>query len=257
MDDARDLQTQKAQELANLREAQDAQNQAIAERKERVERETNIASLYSNGYTSASEILDMMNVNSAGEIVGSVTLEQVEAALKIINPPDALNGLDSDYRTFSHLKSINDPAVAGMDFIDYQRAMANLKAISSGAGASTGEERTMAKLSQFAQVFVPGATIEIPSKDNPEVMEEIFVIGTDDEYANPVAFNQALSEAQQMNLSREDFINEFGYLINPAQPNNPEYVQYNITLPEFQRATGYTPDVAGQSKTGEDLTIAE
>ena len=262
MDDARELQKQKTSALADLVKAQKEQDQKIAERKAQVSRDAAISNLYAQGITDPAQMVDFMNYDESGNLIGDTTLEEVEKALKILNPPDALKGLDADYQTFNYLKKINDPSVAGLDWIDYQRVMANLKATASGANKTTAEERAMNTIGLFANAFVPGATTMVPDKRDPTKMTEIYVLGPDN-YANPTAFNEALSEAQQKGLPRETFLREFGYLVNPAQSSLAEtidgtelpYEQYALSPEEFRAATGVEPQNIGVlTRTGAELT---
>lgn len=243
MDDARALAGQKASALAELKKAQKEQDAKLAQQKNEMERDVTISALFMEGITDPASI-----VASTG-----YSLEEVDKALKILTPPDALKGLDADYQTFAYLQKIGDPAVEGLTWTDYSRMMANLKATASGANKTTQEERQQSVISSFASAFVPGATITVPNKDNPEEMVEISVIGPDNK-ANPTAFNAALNEAQTLGLTREKFITEFGHLVNPGQPNHPEYEQYNLSLAEFRAATGVEPNIGNQSSTGEALT---
>lgn len=236
MSDARDIASEKSKALAELRKEQREQDKKIAERKAQVTRDTAIANLYTQGITDPQTLVDFMNYDEQGNLIGDTTLEDVEKALKILNPPDALKGLDADYQTFAYLKKMNDPSVKGLDWMDYQRVMANLKASASGANKTTAEERKMSLVSEYASRLVPGVEL-IP--DSGE-----YIIGEDGRIS-PLAWNTAVNDAQQRGLDRETFIKEFGYLINPKQILNPDWEQYNLSAEEYKRATGV--EVKGES----------
>lgn len=260
MDDAREIQKQKVTALAELVKEQKIQDAEIAKRKKQIENDTLVSDLYHQGFTTADEIVNQLNVNADGSISDRITLEEVEKALKILNPPDALKGLDADYQTFNYLKKINDPSVAGLDWIDYQRIMANLKATASGANKLTADERAMSTISLFANAFVPGATTTVVDKLTGEE-KEIYVIGPDG-YANPTAFNEAIVEAQQMGLPRDIFIKQFANRINPNQSALADtvdgvalpYEQYDITVAEYRDILGFEPPNVGMfTRTGADI----
>lgn len=253
MEDARELQKQKVTALADLVKEQKAQDAEIAKRKKQIENDTLVSDLYHQGFTTADEIVNQLNVNPDGTISDRVTLEEVEKALKILNPPDALKGLDADYQTFNYLKKINDPSVAGLDWIDYQRIMANLKATASGANKLTAEERVNKIASSYASAFVPGATTTVIDKKTGNPVE-INVLGPDN-YLNPSVFNEAIVDAEINGMPRTTFIERFGYLVNPAQTGLSEtvtdengntyqlpYEQYVLSPEEYRMATGLEPE---------------
>lgn len=120
MEDARSLAKEKKTEVAALIKAQKDQDAVIAERKKQIITDAVISEAYAQGYTTPQDIVAAMNASG-----NYITLEEAEKALKILNPPDALKGLSADYQTFAYMQKIGDPTVAGLSFIDYQRAIAN------------------------------------------------------------------------------------------------------------------------------------
>ena len=120
MEDARALAKEKKTEVAALIKAQKDQDKIIADRKKQIITDAVISEAYGQGFTTPQDIVAAMNASG-----NYITLEEAEKALKILNPPDALKGLNADYQTFAYMQKIGDPTVAGMSFIDYQRAIAN------------------------------------------------------------------------------------------------------------------------------------
>jgi len=140
MEDARSLAKEKKTEVANLIQEQKKKDALIAEHKKQVITDAVISEAYSQGYTTPEEIVSGMNASGY-----SITLEEVSKALKILNPPDALKGLDADYQTFAYLQKIGDPSVKGMGWTEYQRMMANLKQKSITPIDSTKELEKLSK----------------------------------------------------------------------------------------------------------------
>lgn len=219
MDDARSLSTQKAAALADLKKAQKEQDQKIAAYKAETTRDGIISEAYGNGITDPASLA----------YTTGYTLEEVDKALKILNPPDALKGLDGDYQTFAYLQKIGDPAVKGMVWTDYARMMANLKATESGANKTTAEERKMNAISELSAYMTPEGVLP---NGNPVMGQGAG--GAKDVYIGADGW-KFLSEqvAPEMGVSRKDFIDEFVSRINPDHLN-----------PTDARAYGLTPDEA-------------
>jgi hypothetical protein len=93
----------------------------------------------------------------------------------------------------------------------------------SGVSAGTGEERAAAALAGFSEAFVPGAKYE-----------GIDIIGADG-LIDPRVWNAAIADAPSQGLSRKQFIEQFGYLINLEKGNKEEY---GLTATEIKLITG-------------------
>lgn len=140
MEDARSLAKEKKTEVANLIQEQKKQDALIAEHKKQIITDAVISEAYAQGYTTPQDIVGAMNAKG-----NYITLEEADKALKILNPPDALKGLDADYQTFAYLQKIGDPSVKGMGWTEYQRMMANLKQKSITPIDSTKELEKLSK----------------------------------------------------------------------------------------------------------------
>jgi hypothetical protein len=224
MDDARALSTQKATEVANLKKAQKEQDQKIADHVKQVKMDADISALYAEGITDAASI-----AFSTGN-----TLADVEKALKILNPPDALKGLDGDYQTYAYLQKIGDPTVSGLSYIDYKRMIANATRAPKEGDKLTVEEQKQVKLDNYALALTtPGATYNTGEGDD-------YILG-EDGYISPKAWKTFISDAQTQGIPRKDFIESFGYLLNPDQTAEKDWEQYQISGAEDEFYTGIKP----------------
>lgn len=86
-------------------------------------REMAISGIVAQGITDPAEIQDYLNNTDAGEQVGDITLAEIEKVLKVVNPDPKLSGLSADYRTFKELQKIEDPAVKGLDYFGFLKAV--------------------------------------------------------------------------------------------------------------------------------------
>lgn len=240
MDEAERIQDMKIQELADLRTAQQEKDDEIATQRRKLDVDNVVSGLVLQGITDPNMLFDYANRNESGELIGDITLDEIEAAMKILEPDDTLSGLTSDFQTYEYLRSINDPAVAGLSYFDYQRAIANAKRApttggSGGTSAGTEAERKAAKISSYADVItVPGAQYDTGNGQYDYILGE-------DGMISPKAWKTFISDAQANGVSREDFITEFGYLMNPAnwdKKNKDEWEQYGVTPAELKIA-GY------------------
>lgn len=97
----------------------------LEERKKQViqaSRDAVIADLVNQGITDESEMIAILNEGG-----GDFTATEIEKAMKIFKPDDALKNLSADYRTYSYLQKIKDPAVEGLTYFEYEAAIANAK----------------------------------------------------------------------------------------------------------------------------------
>ncbi len=104
-----------------------------------------------------------------------------------------------------------------------ERQQARLEREDTGAG-TIGERKAQA-ISEFSTAFVPGATLPsgIPVLDS-------------DGFMTPEAWKAAITDAPAEGLTREEFIEEFGYLI--TTPDGKVSPKYGLTPIEIKLITG-------------------
>lgn len=105
--------------LDNAKVAAD-RNQAIEDATKQAKLEMNISSAVDQGLTSAGDIQKYLQDTG---IAPDASLDQIDSVLKIVNPSEDLSGLSADYKTFRYLKDNKDPAVEGLDYIGYLKAV--------------------------------------------------------------------------------------------------------------------------------------
>jgi hypothetical protein len=206
LDSAETLAANKATELANLQEAQREQDAAIAEKKRRLEIDTNISALVAEGETNINNIFDRLNRDENGDIVGDVSLEEIQSALEIANPNADLAGLDSDYRTYITLKESGE--FTG-DWEAYQIAQERIKHMfdkpSPGDIPEPVVVLTPENKRSLAAVGISGTDIaDIQRAINDFGLEQVIANGEFSE-AQEAAIRAALSDAGATFLDR-DFI---------------------------------------------------
>lgn len=124
-------------ELLKLQTSAQAQSEKIATARRQTDLEAAIGSIVGGGITDAGDIQKYLRAQGATD----VSLKEIGDALKILNPSADLTGLSTDFRTFTYLQSRKDPAVAGMDYFSYVRAVHNAtRAPAKGTG--TGPDST-------------------------------------------------------------------------------------------------------------------
>lgn len=100
---AQDAYSKKLDEVKKLNEATVAQNQKINEQKIQASRDSAIADLYSQGVTDPATILNYLNYDDKGKLIGDFTLKQVSDTLKDLAPD--INRLTSiSYSLLADLK---------------------------------------------------------------------------------------------------------------------------------------------------------
>lgn len=98
----------------------------------------------------------------------------------------------------------------------------------SGAASGTQAERAASATSKYSAAFVPGAKMPsgVPVLDS-------------DGYLTPEAFKAAIADAPSNGLSREQFLQSFGYLITTA--DGKVSAKYGLTPAEVKIVTGALP----------------
>lgn len=131
-----------------------ANNKTIKDKLIQVSRENTISDLVRQGITDPKDIFDFINFSNNGQQLGDVTLDDIDKALKIVNPPDSMSGLSADYKTFKTLQDTKDPIVNGMNYFDYLRAVGN----ASRKGTDESDNAFKFSQTQTSQLLSGGFT---------------------------------------------------------------------------------------------------
>lgn len=124
-------------ELQKLQTASQAQNDKIATAKRQASLEGVVSDAVKQGMTDPGDIQAYLRSIGANDALGNISLSEIGSALKVLNPAADLTGLTSDYKTFSYMQSRGDPAVKGMSYLDYVRAVHNAsRAPAKGSGSN-------------------------------------------------------------------------------------------------------------------------
>lgn len=107
---------------ANAKAAADA-NQKIKDNLLQTNREMTISSLVKQGLTDPGDIQSYLNETNQNDAVGDMTIDDISKVLKIVDPSADLTGLNADYKTYKYLKDQSDPAVDGLDYYGYLKAV--------------------------------------------------------------------------------------------------------------------------------------
>jgi len=110
----------------NAKEAQKV-NDTIRQKQVQSSRDNAIAGLVAQGITDPTEIMSLLNesAKASGYDSGDFTAEEIDKALKVFKPDDALAGLDADLKTFTYLQKNQPDLVKGLDFFGYKNAVYN------------------------------------------------------------------------------------------------------------------------------------
>lgn len=134
------MREEKIEKASTLAEAIAEENNKLREKSIQMSREMAIADLFQQGITDPVDMLDFLNRTEDGEIVGDITLSEIEDVLKIINPSEELSGLTADYKTYRALQDKGE-IPESWNYFDFQAASANAKRKPvSGDGSSVESE---------------------------------------------------------------------------------------------------------------------
>lgn len=129
----------KQEENAVLEKAQAEQKQ-----QQQASRDSAIADLMAQGVTDVTEMLNYLNFDESGEMVGDFTAEEVSKTMNLMANKDALAGLDSSLRTYQYLKENQPEELQAMGVTTYQGYLKALalakKTPTSGGGGSTPKQ---------------------------------------------------------------------------------------------------------------------
>ncbi len=119
-----DLRKEKIAQATKLADELAKENNTMRENMIKQSREHSIAGLFSQGITDPAQILDMINYDEQGNMVGDVTLKEIKETLDIINPDANLKGLSSDYQTYKAMQKAGE-INSKWTYFDYKTALGN------------------------------------------------------------------------------------------------------------------------------------
>jgi hypothetical protein len=127
-DEIKEIRKEKKAEVEKLLKAAQEEQKKVKEREIQSTRDAVIADLVKQGVKDPAEIMGLLQEQAAAQGTKTdFTADEIEKALKIFSPDADLAGLSPDFRTYNYLKKINDPTVAGLNFLEFQRAITNAK----------------------------------------------------------------------------------------------------------------------------------
>lgn len=176
-----------AQMSENAKEAA-AVNQKISDANTQATLEMTISNAVKQGITDPTEIQSYLDETGAGQQIGNVSLDDIAGVLKIVNPAPDLSGLSADYKTYKYLQDNNDPAVQGLDYYGYLKAV---HIASTNPPAADG----VFKFSQTQQSQLLSGGFSLPDITN--LQADVAASGLDAVLANP-----SLTETQKTVLRR-------------------------------------------------------
>lgn len=119
-----DLRKEKIAQATKLADELAKENNTMRENMIKQSREHSIAGLFSQGITDPAQILDMINYDEQGNMVGDITLKEIKDTLDIINPDANLKGLSSDYQTYKAMQKAGE-INKDWTYFDYKTALGN------------------------------------------------------------------------------------------------------------------------------------
>lgn len=254
MEDAREIQKQKTTALADLVKAQKEQDAEIAKRTKQIAIDSSIAELYADGTTSPEALLKALNQDSSGNFKANVTAGEVEAALKVLTPPDEFKGMDPDLPTLEWMKA-NGQLPKEMNLVQYKAMLKNLEAKASGAteaqikaGKEAKQQNAAAQATSLLtgidpktgdRYQIPGITID----GQPQ-----YFVGPDG-YVGAPGLRFILNRAQTGGVDRTELLSDIAWSINPDHLNKGDLLRYGITPEEIVKITGVEPIQYGDIPT--------
>lgn len=123
----KELRNKRLTEISKLNEEARKQRDEQIKKQRQATRDAAVADLVKQGVKDPADMLDLLNYDESGKLVGDFTADEIDKVLKVVSPDASLEHLDSDYRTYKYLKDIGDPAVKGLGYMDYVKAISNAK----------------------------------------------------------------------------------------------------------------------------------
>lgn len=244
IEDAQEIEREKAKALADLKEQQRLKEEELAQQKRTMEVESAVSQLVLgdeangiDGITDPNLIFQMLNMDAQGNLTGDYTFAEIKAAMNVAEPDDIFKDFPADLAYFEYLKSIGDPSVEGMTPFQYLAATSAAQRAPASGRAPTADERKMNAVAEISSYLSPWDTVEnavkFPGTNRPIVGEDGYV-GADGW--------RFLSEqvAPQLGVQREEFISNFSNFINPDHLNNEDLRKYNLTPIDIQQIRGYS-----------------
>ncbi len=114
------------------------QNKKVQEQKSRSSRDSAIADLISQGITDPTKLLDMLNYDEKGNLIGDISMEEISKVIESIKKSTNSSDLDGDIKEWKQLLDLGSEQgglSAGTSFLQYQK----MKTIAGGQGKATGD----------------------------------------------------------------------------------------------------------------------
>lgn len=158
-----------------------ATNDAIRAKTIQSSRDNAISNLVQQGITDPTQIMDMLNSDDNGNPTGGdFTADEVDKALKVFKPDDALKDVDSSYRTFQYLQTNQPDIVKGMTYMDYLKAVATAQRAPAKATDDTVSLTTPDKQKLLGVGFSANDIVNIEADINAHGVDEVLKGITDD-----------------------------------------------------------------------------
>ncbi len=121
-----DLRKERTDQLTKLQDINDKKVETLKKQEIQATRDSAVAGLVSQGVTDPSEIMGILDEQAkASGTTSDFTAEEIGKTLKVLTPDNTLAGLSTDYRTYKYLTDLGDPSVKGLNYFEYQTAVAN------------------------------------------------------------------------------------------------------------------------------------
>ena len=180
------------------------------------------------GLDNASDIQAFLKTNGI-----SGNLEKIEKYLKIINPPESLTGLDSDYKTYQQLIKDKNPDVKNMTWLEYKQMIYNLEHPPAGDAGQfkqffpdvdlttpAGQQQFLDWKERMAEAGREPTESDLLKFAFRDMNTKLDSVKGDDGFISPDDWNEAKNLWINKGLKAEDFIKQFSDYINPAHPQD-------------------------------------
>ena len=130
----RDLREKQEKEIGELQKTANEELKKIKEKNADITLQETVGKLFDAGIDNASDMQEYFKKQDL-----SFDLEKIEKYLKIINPPESLAGMNTDYRTYKQLIKEKDPDVKGLTWLEYKEMIENLERAPERITGDVGE----------------------------------------------------------------------------------------------------------------------
>jgi len=152
--------------ITTLNKAIDDARAAIKKEQDKIiqaTRDTAIADLMNQGITDPKTILDLLNFDEGGNLIGNFTAEEVSKTLKSLAPEDDLDKLSGATRNFYILKGRGELPGNIASLPENQQLFAYLRA--EKAASTIGGAENKITLSEAKSLSLPISTVGMSEKD--------------------------------------------------------------------------------------------